>query len=75
MFRMWGGDVINMSIAPEAALANEAGIPYAAVAMSTDYDCWRNDETPVTWEAVLEIFKANVEKVTDLISHVVPEVK
>ena len=39
MFRMWGADVINMSVAPEAALANEAGIPYAAVAMSTDYDC------------------------------------
>jgi hypothetical protein len=64
MFRVWGADVINMSIAPEAALANEAKIPYAAVAMSTDYDCWKNDEAPVTWEAVLEIFKANVEKVT-----------
>ena len=36
MFRSWGADVINMSIAPEAALANEADIPYAAVAMSTD---------------------------------------
>ncbi|MBD3361360.1 S-methyl-5'-thioadenosine phosphorylase, partial [Candidatus Woesearchaeota archaeon] len=27
MFRTWGADVINMSIAPEAILANEAGIP------------------------------------------------
>ena len=27
MFRQWGADVINMSIAPEAILANEAGIP------------------------------------------------
>lgn len=67
MFRIWGADVINMSIAPEAALANEAGIPYAAVAMSTDYDCWKEDEEPVSWEEILKVFKANVDKVTRLI--------
>ena len=67
MFRQWGADVINMSIAPECILANEAGIPYAAVAMSTDYDCWKENEAPVTWEAVLEIFKENVSKVTKLL--------
>ena len=75
MFRIWGADVINMSIAPEAALANEAAIPYAAVAMSTDYDCWKTDEEPVTFDAVLEIFKANVEKVTDLLINTIPKVK
>ncbi len=75
MFRIWGADVINMSIAPEVTLANEVGIPYAAVAMSTDYDCWRDDEEPVTWEAVLEIFKDNVSKVTDLLINAIPEVK
>ncbi|MBN2111931.1 S-methyl-5'-thioadenosine phosphorylase [Candidatus Woesearchaeota archaeon] len=75
MFRMWGADVINMSIAPEATLANEAGIPYAAVAMSTDYDCWKDDEEPVTWEAVLDIFMQNVEKVTKLLVNTIPKVK
>jgi len=49
MFRMWGGDVINMSTAPEAILANELGIPYVAIAMSTDYDCWKEDEEPISW--------------------------
>ncbi len=68
MFRAWGADIINMSIAPEAILANEAKIPYAAVAMSTDYDCWKEDEEPVTWEAILEIFNKNVEKVTKLLT-------
>jgi len=67
MFRMWGGDVINMSTAPEAILANELGIPYVAIAMSTDYDCWKEDEEPVSWDGILEIFNKNVEKVTDLI--------
>ena len=67
MFRGWGADVINMSIAPECALANEAGIPYAAVAMSTDYDCWKEDEEPVTWEQIVAIFEENVEKVVRLL--------
>lgn len=73
MFRMWGADVINMSIAPEAILANEAGIPYAAVAMSTDYDCWKEDEAPVSWEDILKVFSANVENMTKLLKTVVSE--
>jgi 5'-methylthioadenosine phosphorylase len=67
MFRAWGADVINMSVAPECILANEAGIPYGAVAMSTDYDCWKDDEAPVSWDDILEVFKENVEKVTQLL--------
>jgi 5'-methylthioadenosine phosphorylase len=67
MFRIWGADVINMSIAPEVILANEVGIPYASVAMSTDYDCWKTDEAPVTWEDILNIFKQNAQKVTDVL--------
>jgi len=67
MFRIWGADIVNMSTAPEAILANEAGIPYAAIALSTDYDCWKTDEEPVTWEEVLRVFKKNVENVTSLL--------
>jgi len=67
MFRLWGADVINMSIAPEVILAGEAGIPYASVAMSTDYDCWKTDEAPVTWDDILHIFKQNAQKVTDVL--------
>ncbi|KKR49078.1 MAG: Purine nucleoside phosphorylase [Candidatus Magasanikbacteria bacterium GW2011_GWC2_40_17] len=67
MFKMWGADVINMSIAPEAILCNEAGLPYAAIAMSTDYDCWKEDEVPVSWEKVLEVFGENVKKVTSVL--------
>jgi len=63
MFRQWGADVINMSIAPEAILAKEAGVEYAAIAMSTDYDCWKLDEEPVTWDDILKIFNENSEKV------------
>lgn len=72
MFRLWGADVINMSIATEASLAKEAGIPYAAVAMSTDYDCWKDDEEPVSWDAILAVFKGNAEKVTKLLLRTIP---
>jgi 5'-methylthioadenosine phosphorylase len=72
MFRAWGADVINMSIATEAVLANEAGIPYAAVAMSTDYDSWKNDEEPVSWEAVSKTFAENAARVTTLLTRVIP---
>jgi 5'-methylthioadenosine phosphorylase len=71
MFRLWGADVINMSTAPECMLSNEIGIPYAAIALSTDYDCWKTDEAPVTWDAILEVFQKNVANVTQLLLKVV----
>jgi 5'-methylthioadenosine phosphorylase len=67
MFRAWGADVVNMSTAPECILANELGIPYAAIAMSTDFDCWKTDEVPVTWEEVLKVFNRNVNNVLSLL--------
>ena len=67
MFCLWGADVVNMSTAPEAMLANEAGIPYAAVAMSTDYDCWKEDEAPVTWDEILAVFHRNADNVKKVI--------
>jgi 5'-methylthioadenosine phosphorylase len=74
MFRSWGADIINMSIATETALANEGGIPYAAVAMSTDYDSWRSDEEPVTWEAISKVFAENAARVTGLLVRVIPKI-
>ena len=71
MFRILGADVINMSTAPEAMLANEAGIPYAAVAMSTDYDSWKEDEKPVTWDEILEVFNKNADNVKKLLFSVI----
>jgi 5'-methylthioadenosine phosphorylase len=42
LYRSWGCDVIGMTNMPEAKLAREAELPYASVAMVTDYDCWRS---------------------------------
>ncbi|XP_066603671.1 S-methyl-5'-thioadenosine phosphorylase [Prorops nasuta] len=65
-FRMWGGHLVNMTICPEVILAKEAGLLYTAVAMATDYDCWRENDENVHAVDVLKVFKENVSKVTDL---------
>ncbi len=75
MFRAWGADVINMTIAPETILANEMEIPYGTIAMSTDYDCWKTDEEPVSWQEILKIFNQNVHNVLDLILKTLPKLK
>jgi len=74
MFRSWGGDMINMSTAPECILANELGIPYAAIAMATDYDSWKDDGTTVSWEEILDVFGQNVHNVINILLKVIPAV-
>ncbi|MBI3985509.1 MAG: MTAP family purine nucleoside phosphorylase, partial [Lentisphaerae bacterium] len=75
MFRAWGADIINMSTCPEVILANEAGIPYQAIAMSTDYDCWKENEAPVTYEMVMQTMKHNAEKVKQLLIKAIPRIQ
>jgi len=74
MFRAWGADIINMSTCPEVILANELGIPYQTIAMSTDYDCWKEDEAPVTFEMVMKRMGENAEKVKQLLVYVIPKI-
>ena len=73
MFRSWGCDIINMSTVPEVVLAKEKEIEYQAIAMSTDFDCWRESEDEVTMDMVYATMKKNVEKVKDLIKTTVAE--
>ncbi|RJP17470.1 MAG: S-methyl-5'-thioadenosine phosphorylase [Deltaproteobacteria bacterium] len=61
IYRKWGVDVIGMTNMPEAKLAREAEICYAALALATDYDCWHASEEDVTVEAILAILRRNVE--------------
>lgn len=61
MFRMLGGQVINMTTVPEVVLARELGLCYASLAMATDYDCWRQTGEAVTVEKVLKTMKSNAD--------------
>lgn len=54
MHRGWNGDLIGMTLMPEAKLAREAEMAYAMIALVTDYDCWRPHEAGVSQESLLQ---------------------
>jgi 5'-methylthioadenosine phosphorylase len=60
LYRSWGVSVIGMTAMPEAKLAREAELPFALLALATDYDCWHASEEDVSVEAVLAVLKKNV---------------
>jgi 5'-methylthioadenosine phosphorylase len=66
-------DVIGMTNIPEAKLAREAELCYAAVAFSTDYDSWREGEEAVTADVVLATLKKNADMAKKIIQKL-PEV-
>jgi 5'-methylthioadenosine phosphorylase len=57
--RRRGHDLIGMTALPEAKLAREAEIAYAALAMVTDYDCWHPGHDAVTVDALVAVLHAN----------------
>ncbi len=59
LYRSWGAAVIGMTAMPEARLAREAELCYAAVAMVTDYDVWHQGAADVTVEEVVSNMQAN----------------
>jgi 5'-methylthioadenosine phosphorylase len=60
LYRSWGVSVIGMTSMPEAKLAREAELPFATLALATDYDCWHDTHDDVTVEAVVATMKKNV---------------
>src|SRR3546814_15481579 len=52
---------------PEAKLAREAELPYALVAMVTDYDCWRQEEAGVEIADVLKVLHNNADRAQRLV--------
>jgi 5'-methylthioadenosine phosphorylase len=62
--------VVGMTNLPEARLAREAELPYATLALATDYDCWNDEHDSVTVEQVIATLRANVEKACQVIAAV-----
>jgi 5'-methylthioadenosine phosphorylase len=61
LYRSWSVSVIGMTSMPEAKLAREAELPFATLALATDYDCWHQSEEHVTVEAVMAVMHENVD--------------
>lgn len=71
-YRSMGASVIGMTNLQEAKLAREAEICLATIALSTDYDCWKEDEV-VDVEKVVATMKSNVEKAQNVIRLAIPK--
>ena len=68
-----GGTLINMTGAPEAALARELRMCYAALALVTDMDAGVESGSGVGQAEVFELFRENLERLTGLLTAVVAE--
>ena len=75
LYRSWGCDVIGMTNMPEAKLAREAELPYATVAMVTDYDCWHSEHEAVSVESVIKVIEKNRDNANLLVKNVLPRIK
>jgi 5'-methylthioadenosine phosphorylase len=69
-----GYDVIGMTNLGEAKCAREAEISYAAMAMVTDYDCWKTDEAHVTVDLVIANLTRNAGTAKEIIRHALPQI-
>lgn len=63
-----GCDLVGMTGLPEAALAREAELHYAAVAMVTDYDAWHPEEAAVDVAGVVEVIHRNADNARRLVT-------
>ena len=61
VYRQWNMSLIGMTTCPEAFLAREAEICYAAMAHVTDYDVWHTTEAQVSVELVIETLNRNTQ--------------
>ena len=64
LHRAWGAHLIGMTLMPEAKLAREAELCYAAVNLDTDYDCWRPHPTELGAQELLEEIVGNLRTTT-----------
>jgi len=70
LWKGFGVDVIGMTNMPEAKLAREAELCYVTIALSTDYDCWHEEEGPVSVENIIKILNENVEKAKNILTKI-----
>jgi len=62
MLRLLGADIVGMTLAPEAFLARELGMCYAACSVVTNYAAGLVN-TPITHEETLRTFKSRIDQV------------
>jgi 5'-methylthioadenosine phosphorylase len=67
-----GFDLVGMTAMPEAALAREAELCYASLAVVTDYDAWHETEAPVTVDMVIQTLQQSVRAAQSVVRAALP---
>ncbi len=70
LYRSWNVDVIGMTNVTEAKLAREAGICYSTLALATDYDCWKENDSVNAFD-IIKIIRQNIENAKKIIGEVI----
>jgi len=73
LYRQWGADIIGMTAIPEAKIFREAEICYSMIALSTDYDCWHEED--VTVEMVISNMKYNTETLKSILPDIIEKIE
>lgn len=74
LHRSWGAGVIGMTAVPEAKLAREAEMCYVTIALSTDYDCWKEEEDAVDVSMVVQYMKENNKTINALLPLIIQNI-
>jgi 5'-methylthioadenosine phosphorylase len=69
MYRMWGADIVGMTLVPECVLAREAEMCYTSISTVTDYDVWKDH--PVCVDDIIKTMSGNIETVKRIIAETV----
>lgn len=68
LFKSFAADIIGMTAMPEAKLAREAEIPYALMAMVTDFDCWHSSHANVDAAMVMQVMQDNSKRAQQILA-------
>ena len=71
LYRQQGFSVIGMTQAVESKLARELEMCFLPLAFVTDYDCWHEEEAPVSVELVIENLQKNAVRAECMITTLV----
>lgn len=74
LYQKWGIDIIGMTPLQEAKMAREAEICYAAMAMVTDYDCWKEETEAVSVKTIVSNLNKNAAFAKEIIYGLVPKI-
>lgn len=72
-YKAAGCDVIGMTNVTEAKLAREAELPFATIAMVTDFDCWHPDHDHVDVAQVVRVMHDNAIHARQLVARFVTD--